>query len=201
MAGDDSAQARFWPMKDIPRLAFRSNRRALGAYIQSKKDYWAVVDSIEKPSDQSSEQAVNELSRRLINVLIRNKDLIILRWLEDVTSNPSTAEYHQYEEKKLAGICDKIISQITLWLGHVYDTPRIRNFYTKLGQERRREGVRISVSLSALSLIRKHIWDVALDRGSLQRNLDLYMTFEMQRRITIFFDLATYYLTQGYEEI
>ena len=200
MAGDDSAQARFWPMKDVPRLAFRSNRRALAAYMHSKKEYWAIMDSIEKPADPSGDRAVNELSRRLINVLIKNKELIVLRWLEDVTGNPSTAEYHQYDEKNLISICDRIISQITLWLGHVYDTPRIRNFYTKLGRERKKEGVRISVSLSALSLIRKHIWEVALDRGSLQRNLDLYMTFEMQRRITIFFDLATYYLTQGYEE-
>ena len=28
-AGDDSAQARFWPINEIPPLAFRSNRRAL----------------------------------------------------------------------------------------------------------------------------------------------------------------------------
>jgi hypothetical protein len=54
--------------------------------------------------------------------------------------------------------------------------------------------------LSALSLIRKHIWDVAISQGALRKSLDLYMTFELQRRMTIFFDLATFYLTRGYEE-
>jgi hypothetical protein len=55
--------------------------------------------------------------------------------------------------------------------------------------------------LSALSLIRKHIWTLALAQDSLQKNLDLYMTFELQRRMTIFFDLATFYLTRGHEGI
>ncbi|MFO7569709.1 MAG: NUDIX hydrolase [Smithellaceae bacterium] len=200
LAGDDSAQARFWPIEDMPRLAFRSNRRALAAYMQSKKDYWAIMDSIDHPADKTSERAVNDLTRRLINVLIKNKEFMVQRWIEDMTANPSTVEYHRYDEKKLFNICDKVISQVTLWLGHVYDTPRIRNFYTKLGRERKKEGVSISGVLSSLSLIRKHIWEVALDRGSLQKNLDLYMTFELQRRITIFFDLAVFNLAQGYEE-
>ncbi len=50
---------------------------------------------------------------------------------------------------------DKIISQITLWLGNAYDIERIKNFYIKLGVERKKAGAKISV-LSALSLIRKH---------------------------------------------
>jgi hypothetical protein len=41
---------------------------------------------------------------------------------------------------------------------------------------------------------------VALAQGALQKNLDLYMTFELQRRMTMFFDLATFYITRGYEE-
>ena len=116
-----------------------------------------------------------------------------------MTTNPSTAEYRTYENRVLYNICDKIISQITLWLGHVYDIDHIKNFYTKLGVERNKTGVKISGVLSALSLIRKHIWDVALAQGALQKNLDLYMTFELQRRMTIFFDLATFYITRGYE--
>ena len=60
--------------------------------------------------------------------------------------------------------------------------------------------VKISGVLSALSLIRKHIWDIALAQGTLHKNLDIYMTFELQRQMTIFFDLATFYLTRGYED-
>src|SRR5450759_494997 len=34
-------------------------------------------------------------------------------------------------------------------------------------------------------------WESALAQEALQKNLELYMTFELQRRMTIFFDLAT----------
>jgi hypothetical protein len=77
----------------------------------------------------------------------------------------------------------------------------VKSFYAKLGRERKRAGFKISETLSALSLIRKHIWTLALAQDALQKNLDLYMTFELQRRMTIFFDLATFYLTRGHEEI
>jgi hypothetical protein len=43
-------------------------------------------------------------------------------------------------------------------------------------------------------------WESALAQDALQKNLELYMTFELQRRMTIFFDPATFYLTRGYEE-
>jgi hypothetical protein len=201
-AGDDSAQARFWPVNKLPPLAFRPNKRALDAYIKSKRDYWAIFDSIEHADKKTLQPVVakNPLTRRLVNVILKNKEEIINQWMEDVAVNPSTAEYHTVESRTLYNICDKILSQITLWLGGLHDVNRIKSFYIKLGHERKREGFKISEALSALSLIRKHIWTFALAQDALQKNLELYMTFELQRQMTIFFDLATFYLTRGYEE-
>lgn len=201
-AGDDSAQARFWPIDEIPPLAFRSNRRALSAYVKSKKDYWAILDAIEHREDKTvpKRKATNAMTRRLINVMLKNKEKMIDQWIEEMTTNPSTAEYHRLDRRTLYNICDKIISQITLWLGDAYDISHIKIFYIKLGVERKKSGFKISGVLSALSLIRKHIWDVALAQGALQKTLDLYVTFELQRRMTIFFDLSTFYITRGYEE-
>ncbi len=201
-AGADSAQARFWPVNKIPPLAFRPNRSALDNYIKSKRDYWAIFDSIEHADEKtlSPKIAKNSLTRRLVNVIIKNKEEIINQWLADVAANPSTVEYHSVESRTLYNICDKILSQLTLWLGGLHDVNKVKSFYTKLGRERKREGFKISEALSALSLIRKHIWTFALAQDALQKNLELYMTFELQRRMTIFFDLATFYLTRGYEE-
>jgi len=198
-AGDDSAEARFWPISEIPRLAFPSNRRALNAYIRSKKDYWAIMDSIRQSQADACGKAANELTRRLINSLLKDKESIIHQWIEDMSSNSSTAEYHRYANNRLYNICDRIISQITLWLGDICETSHIRSFYLKLGRERKKTGYSVSGVLSALSLIRKHIWDIALAGGPLNEHVDLYMSFELQRRMTIYFDMATFYITQGYE--
>ena len=201
-AGDDCVQARFWPANKLPPLAFRSNKRALDAYIKSRRDYWAIFDSIEHTDKKTLPHAVakNSLTRRLVNIIIKNKEKIIEQWLDDVMINPSTAEYHKVERLVLYNICDRILSHLTLWMGGVHDVVKIKNFYTKLGRERKKSGFKISEALSALSLIRKHIWTFALSQDALQKNLDLYMTFELQRRMTVFFDLATFYLTRGHEE-
>jgi hypothetical protein len=135
----------------------------------------------------------------LVNVIIKNKEKIVEQWLEDVLVNPSTAEYHNVEREVLYNIGDRILSQLTLWLGGMQDVNKIRNFYTKLGRERKKSGFTISQALSALSLIRKHIWTFALAQDALQKNLGLLMTFELLRRMTVFFDLATFYLTKGHE--
>ncbi|HNY48985.1 MAG TPA: NUDIX domain-containing protein [Smithella sp.] len=202
-AGDDCSQARFWPVNKLPPLAFRSNKLALETYIKSRKDYWAIFDSIEHADKKTLPAAVakNSLTRRLVNVIIKNKEKIIEQWLDDVVTNPSTSEYHHVERSVLYNICDRILSQITLWLGDVHDVNKIRNFYTKLGRERKKSGFKLSEALSALSLIRKHIWTFALAQDVLQKNLDLFMTFELQRRMTVFFDLATFYLTRGHEGV
>ncbi|MFZ1981581.1 MAG: NUDIX domain-containing protein [Smithella sp.] len=202
-AGDDCSQARFWPVSKLPHLAFRSNKRALDAYIKSRRDFWAIFDSIEQTDDKKTLPAAlakNSLTRRLVNVIIKNKEKIIEQWLEDVAVNPSTVEYHKVERSVLYSICDRILSHLTLWMGGVDDISKIKSFYTRLGRERKKSGFKISEALSALSLIRKHIWTFALAQDALQKNLDLFMTFELQRRMTIFFDLATFYLTRGHEE-
>jgi ADP-ribose pyrophosphatase YjhB (NUDIX family) len=202
LAGDDCSEARFWPVNKLPPLAFRSNKRAIEAFIKSKRDYWAIFDSIEQADKKSVGPSVvkNSLTRRLVNVILKNKEKIIEDWIEDVLHNSSTTEYHSMERKTLYNICDKILSQITLWLGGLHDVEKIKRFYTKLGQERRSAGFKISGALSALSLIRKHIWTVALAQDALQKNLDLFMTFELQRQMTIFFDMAAFYLSRGHEE-
>ncbi len=200
-AGDDSAQAEFYPVEQIPHLAFPPNRRALAAYINSKKDYWSILDSIEHADKNSLNPVVakNALTSRLVNIIVQNKENIIYNWIEDVTNSDSTAEYHRYDRKKLFNICDRIISQIILWLGGLYDIKHLKIFHIKLGRERRKERFKLSETLSALSLIRKHIWAIGIHQDGWGKSIDLYMTFEMQRRMTIFFDLATFYLTQGYE--
>ncbi|HON59291.1 MAG TPA: NUDIX hydrolase [Smithella sp.] len=202
LAGDDCSEACFWPVNKLPPLAFRSNKRAIEAYVKSKRDYWAIFDSIEQTEKKSVGPSVvkNSLTRRLVNMILRNRDKIIENWIEDVLRNSSTVEYHAVDRKTLYNICDRILSQITLWLGGLHDVEKIKRFYTKLGLERRTAGFKISGAISALSLIRKHIWSVALAQDALQKHLDFFMTFELQRQMTIFFDMAAFYLSRGHEE-
>jgi hypothetical protein len=80
-----------------------------------------------------------------------------------------------------------------------YDKVEIRNFYTQLGLEREKENFALSEVISSLSLIKKHIWEYALSRGMWNTAIDIYIALELERRMMLFFDKATYYVSKGYE--
>ncbi len=201
IAGDDSDAVRFFPIDKIPRLAFRSNTKAVNAYIRAKRDYWAIVDAIvtEADIDHPSEPAVNVLTSRLVDVIGKNAEGIAWSWIQDVTTNKSTPSYHTQDHQQLLKTALTVLSQIGLWLGGSYNDISIHDFYLKLGIAGRGMDFPLSEVLSTISLTRKHIWDFALTRGVWQQSIDLYMTFELERRLVIFFDKAAYYTTRGYE--
>ena len=201
IAGDDSAAVRFFPVEKIPRLAFRSNTKAVQAYIRAKEDYWAIVDGIATDAGEKRREypAVNVMSHRLVDFIEKNANGIAWSWIHDVTTNKTTPGYHARDRMVLLNTVLAVLSQISLWLGGDYSDFNIHDYYIGLGKEDRDGGFLLSEVLSAISLIRKHIWDTALSRGTWQKTIDLYMTFEFERRLIIFFDRAAYYTTRGYE--
>jgi ADP-ribose pyrophosphatase YjhB (NUDIX family) len=200
--GDDSVAVKFVALDNLPPLAFSANNQAVKAYIKSKSEYWAIVDSFTRATapDQSEPGKKDLLSSRLTDTVEKNAEQIARLWIQDVTSNRSTPTYHTFDKARLYRRVHSILSQFDKWLGGYYSDNDIRHFYMALGKERRKEGFKLSEVLSALSLSRKHIWEFALARGMWQKTIDIYMALELDRRIMIFFDKAAFYTAQGYEK-
>jgi len=200
--GGDTVAARYFPIEKIPRLAFPANNRAVQTFIRNKSDYWAIADSfsLTAASEKSAvSRKQNLLSDRLVRVIEDNAAPISRIWIEDVTSNHSTPSYHHFDRKRLFLRVHTILSQFGKWLGGGYNDQDIHDYYTDMGRERRREGFNLGEILSALSLIKKHIWEFALSRGMWQKTIDIYMALELDRRIVVFFDKASFYTARGYE--
>jgi len=201
-AGGDTVAARYFPVERIPRLAFPANNRAVQTFIRNKSDYWAIADSFSLTAaseEIAGSRKQNLLSDRLVQVIEDNAAPISRIWIEDVTSNHSTPSYHHFDRKRLFSRVHTILSQFGKWLGGGYNDRDIHDYYTDMGRERRREGFHLGEILSALSLIKKHIWEFALSRGMWQKTIDIYMALELDRRIVIFFDKASFYTARGYE--
>lgn len=199
--GSDTVAARYFPVDRLPRLAFPSNRDAMQFYIKNKSEYWAIVDSFSIALGQDTPMNIkkNLLSDKLVDVIERNAASIARRWLNDVLTNASTERYRQLDPSRLFEDILGILSQFGKWLGGFYKDSDIREYYMAFGQQSRRNGLALSHVLSALSLIKKHLWEFALSRGMWHKTLDIYMALELDRRIVIFFDKAVFYTTLGHE--
>ncbi|GAB4343225.1 MAG: hypothetical protein Kow0089_18840 [Desulfobulbaceae bacterium] len=200
-AGDDAEEARFFPLDDHPPLAFPSNTKALQTYIEEKREYWAIVDSFTLAAEDEKLLAIRRrlLSDKLIELIEDHSEAIAGKWMEDVRSNRSTPTFHDFDQELLYQRVFLVISHFGQWLGGSYRGQDIASYYQALGRERKREGFALSEVVSALTLIKKHIWEFALARGMWRKTIDIYMILELERRISLFFDRAVYHVARGYE--
>jgi 8-oxo-dGTP diphosphatase len=196
--GDDATDLRYFPIMEIPKLAFSSNIKAVETYIRNKKDYWAITDSF-LLSIAEEEKKKNLLSDKLVELIEKNSELIAWLWIKDVTVNKSTPHYHGFDHKRLFTRVNRVFSHFGKWLEGSYKGKDIESFYTDLGEQRKKEGFALSEVISALSLSRKHIWEFALSQGIWHKTIDIYMALELEQRMMLFFDRATFYTTKGYE--
>jgi 8-oxo-dGTP diphosphatase len=198
--GSDTTAVRYYPSDALPRIAFPSNRKAIEAFIRSKEDYWAIVDSFRQSVGDGQEGGrKNLLSDRLVGVIEENAESIARNWLKETLTSRSTAGYHLFGRERLFRDVLEILSRFSAWLGGAHGDADVRDFFAALGRQSRREGIPLSHVLSSLSLVKKHLWEFALSRGMWQKTLDIYMALELDRRIVVFFDRAVYHATQGYE--
>jgi 8-oxo-dGTP diphosphatase len=137
-AGDDCSDLRFFPLDKAPRLAFRSNTKAVRAYADSKRDYWAIMDTLaDDASGRHPERfAGNVLSKRLVDLITSNTDAIAAEWLRDVTGNRSTPSCHALEPQTLSKAALTVLSHIALWLGGRYADFRHPSLLPRPGQKR-----------------------------------------------------------------
>ena len=201
-AGDDALEASYFSIFDLPELAFKSNAKAIRKYLKSKSEFWAIIDSFKlSVSDvEKSHLKPNFLSDILVDVIKENVNIIADRWIKDVKTNRSTPTYHNLPETHLRKRLREDTDQYIKWLTGNYNSDNMIEHYHSLGSKRQSEGFRQSELLSALSLIRKYIWEFALTQGMWQKTIDIYRTLELERRIMLFFDKASYHVCKGFED-
>lgn len=201
-AGDDAEEIEFFPLEDLPHLAFDSNIKALKSYIESKKEYWEIVDSFSLSVSNSKKKKIkgSYVSDKLIKLIENNAEVIAKRWLNDVMTNKSTPTYATSDSEVSLQRILWVIGQFEKWLGGYYSKKELRKYYRQLGSERKKEGFSLSEILSAISLTRKHIWEFALSQQMWTSTFDIYSTLELERRMMLFFDRASFYAARGFEK-
>jgi 8-oxo-dGTP diphosphatase len=201
-AGDDAAECRYFPIMNLPKLAFDSQERAIGKYIELKKDLWNIHDSVDTFVETTFKGRTpykkNLLSNELLSIARENAKKIVELWLDDISSNPSTKSYRGLDRKDLYERATFIIDRFELWLEGEKTEKELKDFYYDLARKRKEDNVLLEDLVSSLSLLKKHIWMFTYSFGVWEKAVDIYRMFELGERLIYFFDKAAYYTVMGY---
>lgn len=196
-AGDDADEVRYFPIDQLPPLAFPSNEKAIRLCADLHEDDWAIRDSFRRLEEEDSGKQM--LSDTLVGFVSESAAYVARLWLADVRSNRTTTGYMRLDPESLLGECTTGLKLLGRWLEGESTDEEIRAFYRELGAHRRHQGVKSYEMLSAVMLLKKHIWTYARSQGVWQRPVDTYRVMELQSRFAVYFDKAVYHLMRGYE--
>jgi 8-oxo-dGTP diphosphatase len=204
MAGDDALDCRYFPVMNLPKLAFASQERVVQRFIELKRDLWSMHDSFEAMVNGRRQDKIvypgSLLSDELVDAVELNSERIVNLWLDDITTNPSTKTYEGLPREVLFSRAMFILGQFEALLKGRKSEGEMKVFYTALGLERGKGGVPIEEVMSALSLLKKHIWMYTYSLGVWEKAVDMYRMFELGERLVYFFDKVSYYTAMGFNQ-
>lgn len=201
--GDDAIDARYFPITQIPELAWSSNEKAIRIYCELYKDTWAMIDSFRQlyPEINSLDtiaQVTDQQRTFLSNVLVKilntdNKD-ISRKWsLEVAAKVPQLKEYMDI----LTHINGKILWALQSNLQGSVLTGDFSDFI-EIGMELKTAGIPLPELITAMALSRKTIWTHVIKKRILASPLEIYTTLELNNRIIFIYDKIIFFITKGY---
>jgi 8-oxo-dGTP diphosphatase len=201
--GDDAVDTRYFPLGELPPLAWTSNEKAVKIYVDLHRDAWAMMDSYRQlfPEVQALEAAAPGasdqkafLSNVLVKLIERGADEITREWASDVRSSIPGLFLHM---DFLAEVNRKVLRSVKSGLqGRADDLDYIK--FKDTGKDIRRLGIDFPAVLNAIALSRKRIWMHVLQKKILSSPLEIYITLELNNRIIFLYDKIIYHIASGY---
>lgn len=200
--GDDAVDARYVPINETPPLAWKSNTRAVRAYLDLHRDTWAMMDSYRQlfsDMDDDIEEIESKegkafLSNVLVRVIERNVDEITSVWMNDMAAKieKTGVSPELFEEIHREAIRE--VANMLRGKKGVFDS----GFFFNAGRKLKRQGVSMPVILTAMALSRKSIWTQFVERRVYKSPREVYISMELNNRIIFLYDRVNYHLSMGY---
>ena len=194
-AGDDAEDVRYFAIDHLPPLAFPSNEKAIRLCAELHEDDWAIHDSFQPVRGGHGRGDALGQSGRLRGRArrVRGPSVAGRRALE-----PHHDTLHAPRPRLPADGVHHGAAAAGPLAGGREHRGRDRSFYRDLGARRRSQGIESYEMLSAVMLLKKHIWTYARSQGVWERPVDAYRVMELQSRFAVFFDRASYHLMRGF---
>jgi ADP-ribose pyrophosphatase YjhB (NUDIX family) len=202
-AGDDAADARYFPIHELPPLAWEANREGVDRYLAMYRDTWAMADSyrhlfsdVEKTD--ISFVAPHEEKAFLSDVMVRTIDRyqyeIEEHWRGDVSRIVPDMSTHMPLLLKVHTRALTEVKNLLQGRGKDFDL----RYFVNAGMTLRNRNVSLPSVLTVIALSRKAIWTQVMKRRILGSPLQIYTTLELNNRVIFLYDKMDYHLAVGY---
>ena len=201
--GDDAMDAQYFPLHDLPPLAWTSNEKAVEIFVDLYRDNWAMIDSfkqlfpdlgIGRTSQSEETSPAMVLSNILIKVIDKDREEITKSWADEVKASIPVLDGHM---KMLSDINKVVLQAIKEGLEKEKKAFEAKQFM-EAGLKMRELDIQLPEILNALALSRKNIWVHVIKQRILSSPLEIYSTLELNNRIIFLYDKVNYYITKGY---
>jgi hypothetical protein len=139
-------------------------------------------------------------SRKLVDLIERNADELTTSYVLSIQRDHRMPKYQGFNQNEVFRRAYRVYSQLGKWLSRETTKEEMRDYWTALGRQRRKEGFPFSEIVLSLCHIRGVLWEKVQSEGVLDTALDLYQAMDLHHRVVLFFDRAMYFAAAGYEE-
>ena len=140
------------------------------------------------------------LSDKLVGLIEKNTDKIIMRWTERLSSDPATPSFSQDALQRFDTKAHMVIQELGEWIS--YDKPKedIIRHYSQEGRGLFRLGIPLCEGVRAIILLKRTLWLFVLESSAFDSAMELHQVRELNDRASLFFDRAQYNFISGYME-
>ena len=135
-----------------------------------------------------------------INIIRKDSQIMAKRWAEGVSKSRFTKTYKKLSQERLVQLSSVVYENLGLWLAPETSAEEVGKIYVKLGVERYDQGFPLCEVTYALHYEKKILLNHIFFEGMMPDTLKLYKIHDFVAKVHDFFDLATFYLTRGFQE-
>lgn len=139
-------------------------------------------------------------SRKLVDLIESNADELTTNYVLSIQRDQRMPRYQGFDQKEIFKRAYRVYSQLGRWLSRETTKEEMKDYWTALGRQRKKEKFPFSEIVLSLCHIRRVLWEKVQAEGVLDTALDLYQAMDLHQRVVLFFDRAMYFAAVGYEE-
>lgn len=198
--GDDASDVRYFPIHDIPALAWTSNEKALNKFLDQYKDTWEMMDSFNKLVSQLfSSDSMPDFSFKtylttiLVDILEKESNVLNDNWIKEVNISLSSLSPNI---SILSSINHSILKCIKECL--VYNRGISAEKFYAVGNSIKKLSIPLHDFFNALALSRKSIWLRILQKNIRYSPVEIFSILELNNRIVFLYDRIASAIIKGY---